>query len=100
MFFAIDDHFKGIAAKAQLREGVLSKVADTRWGIEAGVLKIAHDAVITSLLRYGLVVTGSRSPSDLLHRINAAARKIWDGLMDWWSTSRREKYGIAVGVHA
>ena len=70
MFFSLDEHFRDPVAKAQLRQGILEKVAGTKWGLEVGVLKMTHDAVITSLLRYALVVTGSCLPPDLFRRAN------------------------------
>ena len=80
-FFALDEHYKDIVTKARLRQGILGKVAGTKWGLEVGVLKMTHDAVIISLLRYALVVTGSCLPPDLMRRlntqvVNVAARKI------------------------
>ena len=44
-------------------------------------MRITHDAIITSPLRYGLVVFGSCCPDDLANRvdtaiINTAARRI------------------------
>ena len=70
MFFAMDDHYRDLVAKARLRQGILKKVTSTHWGLEIGVLKMTHDAIITSLLRYALVLTGSCFPPDLLKRTN------------------------------
>ena len=70
MFCAAVGHFKEKVAKAQRRQGELSKVARTRRGLEVGPLKMARDAVINSLLRHALVVAGSCFPPNQLSRIN------------------------------
>ena len=51
MHFALDDYYQDIVNKAQMRQGVLSRVARCEWGMATGVMKMTHDAVITSLLR-------------------------------------------------
>ena len=67
--------------KAQLRQSVLKKVANSAWGVEVGVLKMTHDAVIVSLPRGALTATGSCYPPDIMRSVktqivNIAARKI------------------------
>ena len=62
---------------------------------------MTHDAVITSLLRYALVITGSCFPPDLLRRINTevvniVARKI-GGLS---RSTRIESLHLVVGAAA
>ena len=79
--FTLDDHMQTTMAKAQLRQAILSKVANTRWGLGHTVLSVTHDALVSSLLRYAMVITGSCYPGDLVDRvdvaiINTAARKI------------------------
>ena len=70
MFFALDDHYQEIVGKAQMRQGILSRVAKCKWGMDTGVMKMTHDAVITSLLRYALTITGSCMPPDLMRKLN------------------------------
>ena len=77
----MDAHIGSLMTRAQLRQGILAKLARTSWGLETSVLRITHDALLTSLLRYGLVLVGSCCPDDLANRvdtaiINTAARKI------------------------
>ena len=79
--FKLDEHFKSMITKAAVRECIPAKVANCHWELEVGVMHITHNAVINSMLRYALVVTGSTSPPDLVRRvdtqvINVAARKI------------------------
>ena len=49
--------------------------------LETDILCVTHDALIVSLLRYGLAVAGSCVPDDLLtrmeaHIVNTASRRI------------------------
>ena len=64
-----------------IRQSILARVAHTTWGLDASVLAVTHDALITSLLRYDLILTGSCLPDDLLNKIdtgiiNIASRRI------------------------
>ena len=97
----LDAHFKVLLAKAQLRQGILTRVARTSWGLETTILKVTHDALLTSLLRYGLVVMGSCIPDDLMDKldtqiINVAARRIV-GLP---ITTRVEALHFIAGTHS
>ena len=80
-YFTLDEHLKIMSTKAQVRQGILSKVSRCTWGLEMTILRLTHDALITSLLRYAMVVVGSCAPDDLINRIdttiiNVAARRI------------------------
>ena len=77
----LDEHFRALMSGAQIRQGILTRVARMTWGLDTGVLRATHDALITSLLRYGLTLTGSCLPDDLLNKldtrvVNIAARKL------------------------
>ena len=77
----LDAHHRGLLSKAMVRQSILARVAHTTWGLDATVLRVTHDALINSLLRYGLVFTGTCLPDDLLNKldtgvINIAARRI------------------------
>ena len=65
----LGDHFRTLMAKAQGRQGILAKVARVTWGLNSAALRVTHDALITTLLRYGLVLTGSCWPDDLMRRL-------------------------------
>ena len=67
-FLTLGEHYKSITDEAQMREGILGKVAGHTWGLEAGALRMAHDAVASSLLRYSLVITACCLPQDLMRR--------------------------------
>ena len=76
----LDEHFRALMSKAQMRQGILARVARMTWGLDTAVLRVTHDALITSLLRFGLVVTGSCMPDDLMNKIdtrviNVASRR-------------------------
>ena len=58
MFFAVGGHYEDIMVEAQMRQGILSKAANTTRGSEARALKVAQDAVTNSILRFPLTVTG------------------------------------------
>ena len=80
-YLSFDEHFASTLKKAQVRQGLLSRVARSSWGLEWGVLRMTHDAVITSLMRYALCIVGSCLPTDLFRKldtmiVNIAARKI------------------------
>ena len=67
--FTLDERFKNVMTKAALRQRLLNRVANCRWGLEVGTLHITQNAVINSLLRYALAVTGSVLPPDLVRRV-------------------------------
>ena len=46
-------------SEARLRQGILSRGARSSWGVECGVLRMTHDAMITSLPRNALRVVGT-----------------------------------------
>ena len=80
-YWMFDDHLLGVMTRSQTRQGILAKVAHSSWGLDADVLRITHDALLVSMLRYGLTVVGSCMPDDLLaridvHVINTASRRI------------------------
>ena len=99
MLSSLDAHFKDTLARAQLRQGSLRKLAGTKWGLELGVLKMTDGAVITSLLRYAMVVTGSRLLPDLLRRLNAQIVNIASRRAGGRSRSARiQSLHLAVGA--
>ena len=80
-YLQLDDQHTMMLSKARVRHSILSKVANSKWGLEAGTLKITYDAVVLSLLRYSLIFTGSCLPMDLAAKVdtrivNISARKM------------------------
>ena len=63
---SLDGHFYNLTHRAQVRQGVMAKVAQTRWGLESGVLRMTHSAAAVSLIQCELIVTGSCLPPDLI----------------------------------
>ena len=79
--FTFDTHYESLIAKARMRQSIMAGVAHRKWGLETAILRISSDAIITSLLRYGLTVLGSGLPEDLINKIdvqiiNTTARRI------------------------
>ena len=77
----LDDHFRDLLRRSQMRQAVLARIAKQKWGLDSTILKITHDALVTSFVRYGLILVGSCLPDDLANRmdtqvINPAARRI------------------------
>ena len=59
----------------------MAQLASLNWGLEVGVLRSTHLALVTSLIQYGLVTFGSHIYEKQLDRldtqvINVAARRI------------------------
>ena len=77
---ALDDQFRSLLRKTKVRQGLLARVASSVWGLGTTVRKVTHDALLTSLLRYELIVMGSCLPDDLIDKVdtlvvNTAARR-------------------------
>ena len=80
-YFASDERIKIMSAKAQVRQGILSKVAQRTWGLETAILGLTRDTLVTSLMYYAIVVVGSCEPGHLINRkdttiVNIAARRV------------------------
>ena len=72
---------ESILDKAQVRLAVLARVAGATWGLEMGMLRLTHNSLLVSLIRYGLIIMGSglfeRHFLKMESRItNIAARRI------------------------
>ena len=99
-YFALDEHFQSVLAKAPVRQGILHKVVNSSWGLEVGVLKMTHDAVIVSLMRYALTVTGSAYPPDLMRKMTTRIANITSRQIGGLSRSARiEALHFSVGTH-
>ena len=48
-----------ILSKAKLRMGILPNQTGCKWGAETGIMRLGGDALVVSLLRYGMPVIGS-----------------------------------------
>ena len=68
---ALGAHFREILTRYQHQRGNLSRRAGQSLGLDASVLRITHNAVVSSLVRYGLLVIGSCIPDDLANKIRA-----------------------------
>ena len=75
------DHISGVLDRANVRHGVMARLAHSTWGLEVGVLRATHAALLVSLSGYGLVVYGSGAYEVGLKRLevqlaNVSARRI------------------------
>ena len=52
------DHVAGVLRRVLIRQGVLAQLVHRTWRLAVAVIRSTHSALITSLIRYGLVVTG------------------------------------------
>ena len=78
--FGFASHVDNAVQRAMVRHRVMAQLARSLWGLEAGILRSTHAAVITSLVRFGLVVTRSYAYEALIRRLetqdaNVAARR-------------------------
>ena len=53
------DHIQGGLNRANVRHGVVARLARSTWGLWVRVLRATHSALLTNLSSYGLVVVGS-----------------------------------------
>ena len=79
--FGFTAHVEGILQKVRLRHGIMARLARSTWGLEAGLLRSTHAALLTSLMGYGLAVVGSGAYEKDLRRLgtqgaNVTARRI------------------------
>ena len=75
------EHVNNILNRALVRHGVMAQLASTEWGLEAGVLRSTHIALVTSLIQYGLTTLGGHIYEEQPDRldaqiVNIAARRI------------------------
>ena len=69
--FTLDEYFAGMLTRAQTRQALLSKIGNTSWRMEVGVLAMTPNAIVGSFLRDGLTLIGGRMPPDLLPKLDA-----------------------------
>ena len=51
-------HYDQVSRKAGIRHGIMATLARRAWGLEVGIMRSAHSALLTSLLTYGLAAIG------------------------------------------
>ena len=47
-YVQLDTQFEHLLAEARVRQGILARVSGSSWGMEAGLLRMSHDALIGS----------------------------------------------------
>ena len=55
--------------KASKRHGIMASVTQRSWGLEVGILRSAHSALLTSLVTYGLAAIGGTTYEGILDRL-------------------------------
>ena len=75
------EHIHRVLDRAKVRHGVMARLARSTWGLEVGVLRSTHAALLVSLSGYGLVAVGSGAYERGLHSLevqlaNISARRI------------------------
>ena len=53
------EHVRRLVARANLRNGIMARLARCNWGLDAGITRSTSKALIFSLCRYGLTVFGA-----------------------------------------
>ena len=66
--FTFRKQYERIQEKAGIRMALVKRVSGCKWGLETRMLKATGDALLVSLLRYGLAVTGSGAPEKFCAR--------------------------------
>ena len=70
-----------MSARTKICQSAQAAAAHRKLGLATAVLRITRDAVLTSVLRYGLALLGSRLPEDLAGKVDVqivdvAARRL------------------------
>ena len=74
-------HMKKFLGQAKIRHCVICRLARCSWGFETNVLRVTHEALLTSITRRGLAAVGSEAYETDLRALettntNIAARRI------------------------
>ena len=75
------DHIQSLIRRARVRHSVMTSLSRSNWGLETGILRATHNALLVSLTRYGFVTVGSGAyESDMktleTRHTNLAARRV------------------------
>ena len=76
-----EGHTDGVISRTMTRHGAMARLARSSWGLEAGLLRSTHQALITSVAGYGLTLIGNFAYDGTPRRLdtqsaNVAARRI------------------------
>ena len=64
--FPLDAPFERLLAWPRVRQSIPARIFRTTWRLDTMVLRVTRNALLTSILRYGLILTGSSFPDDQL----------------------------------
>ena len=68
--FSFERHFTRICEKTRVRMAILGRLATSSWGLESTMMRITGEALVVSLLRFGLTVVGSGLADGLMRRLD------------------------------
>ena len=54
-----EEHGEEMLRRITARHGVMAQLARISWRLETGILRSTHGALLTSIIRHGLVAIGS-----------------------------------------
>ena len=79
--FGFIPHLEGVMARASMRHGIMARLSRSTWGLEAGLLRSTHAALLTGLMTYGYAVAGPGAYDKVFERLdtqgaNVTARRI------------------------
>ena len=52
---SFETHIETLLCRARARHGVITSLAHSNWGLETGIMRTTHNALLVSLTRYGMV---------------------------------------------
>ena len=86
---------------AQIRQAALNRVARRPWELDITEKRVTHDALIPSLIRYGMLIAGPCCPGDTFHKVdtriaNIAARQITGQKL----TTRKKNLHFVAAAHS
>ena len=76
-------HIHSLIRRARVRHSIMTSLSKSNWGLETGILRAAHNALLVSLTRFGFVTVGSGIyEADMrvleTRHTNLAARRVLD----------------------
>ena len=74
-------HIHSLIRRARVRRSVMTGLSRSNWGLETGILRATHSALLASLTRFGFVPVGSGIYESDMHLLetrhtNLAARRV------------------------
>ena len=71
-----EEHVGAVIGRTTTRHGVMAQLARTTYGLEAGLLRSTHKALITSVVVFGLTSVGGFAYEKLIGRLEAQSSNV------------------------